>query len=88
MESYIAGTEFALEGLVSHGQLKALALFDKPDPLEGPYFEETIYVTPSRLTPQEQHQFLTVRKVRSQRSVCNMVPSMPSFASIKRGRGY
>ncbi len=49
VESYIPGQEFALEGLVTNGRLKALALFDKPDPLEGPYFEETIYVTPSRL---------------------------------------
>jgi biotin carboxylase len=49
IENYIPGQEFALEGLVSQGKLKPLALFDKPDPLEGPYFEETIYVTPSRL---------------------------------------
>src|SRR3954466_1522055 len=49
IESYIPGQEFALEGLVTDGRLKTLALFDKPDPLEGPYFEETIYVTPSRL---------------------------------------
>jgi hypothetical protein len=48
IESYIPGEEFALEGLVTDGHLKVLALFDKPDPLEGPYFEETIYVTPSR----------------------------------------
>lgn len=48
IESYIPGDEFALEGLVTEGVLKQLALFDKPDPLEGPYFEETIYVTPSR----------------------------------------
>ena len=50
VESYIPGQEFALEGLVTNGQLKTLALFDKPDPLEGPFFEETIYVTPSRAT--------------------------------------
>jgi biotin carboxylase len=49
IEGYIPGQEFALEGLVSNGKLKPLALFDKPDPLEGPFFEETIYVTPSRL---------------------------------------
>jgi biotin carboxylase len=48
IEDYIPGREFALEGIVTHGQLQILALFDKPDPLEGPYFEETIYVTPSR----------------------------------------
>lgn len=48
IESYVPGREFALEGLVIHGRLHVLALFDKPDPLEGPYFAETIYVTPSR----------------------------------------
>lgn len=47
-ESFIPGREFALEGLVTHGRLQLLALFDKPDPLDGPYFAETIYVTPSR----------------------------------------
>ena len=48
VESFIEGREFALEGILSGGQLRVLALFDKPDPLDGPYFEETIYVTPSR----------------------------------------
>ena len=48
-EQYIAGIEVALEGLLVDGELKTLALFDKPDPLIGPFFEETIYVTPSRL---------------------------------------
>ncbi len=48
VEDYIEGREFALEGLVTGGELQVLALFDKPDPLDGPYFEETIYVTPSR----------------------------------------
>ena len=42
------GREFAVEGIVTHGRLQPLAIFDKPDPLEGPFFEETIYVTPSR----------------------------------------
>lgn len=49
IESYIPGLEFALEGIATNGVLKPLALFDKPDPLEGPFFEETIYVTPSRM---------------------------------------
>ncbi len=48
IEQYIPGREFALEGLMTNGVLRALAIFDKPDPLEGPFFEETIYVTPSR----------------------------------------
>ena len=48
VERFIPGAEFALEGLVTHGELRVLAIFDKPDPLDGPYFEETIYVTPSQ----------------------------------------
>lgn len=52
VERYIPGREVAVEGLLDGGRLRVLAIFDKPDPLEGPYFEETIYVTPSRL-PQE-----------------------------------
>lgn len=56
VENYIPGREFALEGVVTAGKLQTLALFDKPDPLEGPYFEETIYVTPSRLAEPIQLQ--------------------------------
>jgi biotin carboxylase len=48
VESFIPGREYALEGLLHHGTLQTLAVFDKPDPLDGPLFEETIYVTPSR----------------------------------------
>mgnify|MGYP006162305011 CR=1 FL=1 len=55
VEDYIPGTEVALEGLLDRGQLSVLALFDKPDPLQGPFFEETIYVTPSRLPAGVQH---------------------------------
>lgn len=49
VEDFIPGFEVAVEGLLDGGQLTVLALFDKPDPLDGPFFEETIYVTPSRL---------------------------------------
>lgn len=48
VEGYIPGEEYAVEGLLERGRFTLLALFDKPDPLEGPHFEETIYVTPSR----------------------------------------
>jgi biotin carboxylase len=48
-EAFIPGREYALEGILEQGRLTVLALFDKPDPLDGPYFEETLYVTPSRL---------------------------------------
>jgi len=49
VEGYIPGREVAVEGLLTDGELCVLAIFDKADPLEGPFFEETIYVTPSRL---------------------------------------
>ncbi|OLC55802.1 MAG: hypothetical protein AUH92_01330, partial [Acidobacteria bacterium 13_1_40CM_4_69_4] len=49
VEEFVPGVEIAVEGLLIGGRLKVLALFDKPDPLDGPFFEETIYVTPSRL---------------------------------------
>jgi biotin carboxylase len=55
-EAYIAGREVAIEGLLDEGRLRVLAIFDKPDPLEGPYFEETIYVTPSRLPAKVQRE--------------------------------
>jgi biotin carboxylase len=48
VEEFIPGREFAVEGIMSNGKLDILAIFDKPDPLDGPFFEETIYVTPSR----------------------------------------
>jgi biotin carboxylase len=51
VERFVPGAEVAVEGLLRGGELEVLAVFDKPDPLEGPYFEETIYVTPSRLPP-------------------------------------
>jgi biotin carboxylase len=54
IEEYIPGREFALEGLVTQGRLQTLAIFDKPDPLDGPFFEETIYLTPSRQPPHQQ----------------------------------
>lgn len=52
IEQYIAGIEIALEGLLHNNEMTTLAVFDKPDPLEGPYFEETYYITPSRLPLQ------------------------------------
>jgi biotin carboxylase len=54
VEDFIPGREVALEGLLVAGELHVLALFDKPDPLDGPFFEETIYVTPSRLSEAAQ----------------------------------
>jgi biotin carboxylase len=54
IEDFIPGVEVALEGLLTDGALRTLAIFDKPDPLDGPFFEETIYVTPSRLPDETQ----------------------------------
>jgi biotin carboxylase len=54
VEDFVPGIEVALEGLLVDGALETLALFDKPDPLDGPFFEETIYVTPSRLPAHAQ----------------------------------
>jgi biotin carboxylase len=51
VESFVAGEEVAVEALLRGGRLEVLAVFDKPDPLDGPFFEETIYVTPSRHPP-------------------------------------
>jgi biotin carboxylase len=56
IEEYISGPEYALEGVLENGVLRPLAIFDKPDAMDGPFFEETIYVTPSRLSPGAQRQ--------------------------------
>ena len=58
IESYIDGIEVAYEGFLHAGKLNTLAIFDKPDPLTGPYFEETIYVTPSRLDEKQQEKIM------------------------------
>lgn len=58
VEEFIPGFEVAVEGLVTNGEFRTLAIFDKPDPLDGPFFEETIYVTPSRLARDVQQQIV------------------------------
>jgi biotin carboxylase len=60
VEEFEPGVEVALEGLLRDGRLSTLALFDKPDPLDGPFFEETIYVTPSRLALATQDALAAV----------------------------
>lgn len=54
VETFIPGREYAVEGLLDRGCLHVLAIFDKPDPLNGPFFEETIYLTPSQAPPDTQ----------------------------------
>jgi len=67
IEAFVPGREVALEGLLVRGELHVLALFDKPDPLDGPFFEETIYVTPSRLPAPVQTEIAscTARAARA-----------------------
>ena len=60
IESFVPGREKAVEGILVDGVLKTLAIFDKPDPLDGPFFEETIYVTPSIEPPAVQEAISTV----------------------------
>ena len=60
VESFIPGNEVALEAMMDNGVLIPLALFDKPDPLDGPFFEETIYVTPSRLPDTTQRTIYVI----------------------------
>jgi len=60
VESFIPGKEFAVEALVTKGRCRVLAVFDKPDPLDGPYFEETIYLTPSSHPAQVQRMLIAV----------------------------
>ncbi len=63
IEAYVPGVEVALEGMLEDGDLNVITLFDKPEPLEGPYFEESYYVTPSRLTTAvQQHIAETVQQ--------------------------
>ena len=83
VEDFVPGREVALEGLLVAGELHLLALFDKPDPLDGPFFEETIYVTPSRLPGAAQAAVLPPRATRRTRSVSPRGPCTPSCGSMK-----
>ena len=68
VEDFVPGIEVALEGLLTQGALQPLAMFDKPDPLDGPYFEETIYVTPSRLSSDLQQKIVACAFEQPRRS--------------------
>jgi biotin carboxylase len=68
VERYVPGAEYAFEGVLEHGELRTIAMFDKPDPLEGPFFEETIYVTPSRADAGVQEQ-ITLAVTRAARAL-------------------
>jgi len=68
VERFVEGVEVALDGLLTDGQLETLTLFDKPDPLDGPFFEETIYVTPSRL-PDDLQAAISARTAEAARAI-------------------
>lgn len=54
VEGFIEGQEFAIEGVLDRGRVRSLAVFEKPDPLDGPFFEETLYLTPARLDEKNE----------------------------------
>jgi biotin carboxylase len=85
VETYIPGFEVALEGLLENGRLRVLALFDKPDPLEGPFFEETIYVTPSRLPAETQAQIKATAAAAAAALGLHMGPIHAELRINKRG---
>ena len=85
VEDYIEGTEVALEGLLSKGRLRVLALFDKPDPLVGPFFEETIYVTPSRHSLPIQRRIASCARAAAQALGLRDGPVHAEFRINKRG---
>jgi hypothetical protein len=73
VESFIPGREFAVEGVMTEGAFRLFAIFDKPDPLDGPFFEETIYVTPSR------------EPADTQRDIASTVASAASALGLRHG---
>ncbi len=66
VESFVPGFEVVVEGLLTDGKLRVLTIFDKPDPLDGPFFEETIYVTPSRLARDVQAEIIETTQAATQ----------------------
>ncbi len=60
VERFVAGREVAVEGLLVDGALHVLAIFDKPEPMDGPFFEETMLVTPTRLGPTMEERLAGV----------------------------
>ena len=80
VEEFISGDEIAVEGLMTEGRLRVLAIFDKPDALVGPFFEETIYVTPSRLPLDAQ---LAVEKTLKQAAAAIGLRHGPLHAELR-----
>jgi len=84
VESFMPGPEVALEGLLDKGQLRILTIWDKPDPLDGPFFEETIYVTPSRLHEPIQD---AVRETTARAAAALGLTHGPIHAELRLGPG-
>jgi len=84
VEQFVPGFEVALEGLLTGGALETLALFDKPDPLDGPFFEETIYVAPSRLAADVQD---AIRRCSADAARAIGLSDGPVHAELRVGRG-
>lgn len=80
IEEFIPGAEVAVEGLLRSGDLEVLAIFDKPDPLNGPFFEETIYVTPSRLSGPTQQR---IKEVTAQAAASLGLREGPVHAELR-----
>jgi biotin carboxylase len=59
IEGFMPGREYAVEGLLTRGTFRSLTIFDKPDPLDGPFFEETVYVTPATLPADTERGIVT-----------------------------
>jgi len=85
VEDFVPGYEVAVEGLLVAGHLHELALFDKPDPLDGPFFEETIYVTPSRHPDAEQASLVECVQAASQAIGLNEGPIHAELRYNQRG---
>jgi biotin carboxylase len=84
VEQYVPGVEVAVEGLLRGGELTVLAVFDKPDAMEGPYFEETIYVTPSRLA---EETLASVRRVAADAAGALGLTEGPVHAELRVHEG-
>ena len=84
VEDYIDGMEYALEGYLADGNLELICIFDKPDPLEGPYFEETYYITPSRLGEVVQER---IRRTVLKACICHGLTMGPVHAEVRISGG-
>jgi len=85
IEEFVPGPEVAFEGLLRAGRLQALALFDKPDPLDGPFFAETIYVTPSTLPAAMQ---LAIEARVAEAAAAIGLSEGPVHAELRIGSGH